>query len=149
MPQLDALPPARPQADWIALIASADFFFNDSQNESMAENLRERVRYLAEKASRLAAGLAVLLFSKHGRGRSRQHALRCCRPRPQPTHAVIHCLTAARLPGALSPLLLQGEDVEMLFVCEPAWLEKLFPAEAAKCKRPAVALVCPDRSWMT
>ncbi|PRW60984.1 hypothetical protein C2E21_0507 [Chlorella sorokiniana] len=79
------------KADWIALIASADFFFNDSQNESMAENLRERVRYLAEK----------------------------------------------------------GEEVEMLFVCEPAWLEKLFPAEAAKCRRPAVALVCPDRSWMT
>lgn len=49
----DVLPPAtcHPQADWIALIASADFFFNDSQNESMAENLRERVRYLAEKAS--------------------------------------------------------------------------------------------------
>lgn len=41
-----------PQADWIALIAGAEFFFNDSQNESMAENLRERVRYLNEKASR-------------------------------------------------------------------------------------------------
>mmetsp|Transcript_17900 Transcript_17900/g.45117 ORF Transcript_17900/g.45117 Transcript_17900/m.45117 type:complete len:212 (-) Transcript_17900:483-1118(-) len=33
---------------WYALVASADFFFNDPQNESMAEQLRERVRFFTE-----------------------------------------------------------------------------------------------------
>lgn len=37
----------------------------------------------------------------------------------------------------------------MLFACEPAWLEQMFPAEAAKCKRPAVALLSPDKTWIT
>ncbi|EFN51534.1 hypothetical protein CHLNCDRAFT_59241 [Chlorella variabilis] len=77
--------------DWIALLANAEFFFNDAQNEQIAENLRERVRYLSEK----------------------------------------------------------GEDVDMLFVCEPEWLERLFPEQAKRLRRPAVALLCPDRSWMT
>ncbi|KAL4421740.1 hypothetical protein ABPG77_002356 [Micractinium sp. CCAP 211/92] len=77
--------------DWYALLASAEFFFNDAQNEQMAENLRERVRYLTEK----------------------------------------------------------GEEVDMLFVCEPEWLERLFPEEAKKIRRPAVALLCPDKNWMT
>lgn len=106
LPQLDALPPARSQADWIALIASADFFFNDSQNESMAENLRERVRYMAEKASRLAARLAVLLFSK-----LRAWALAAARtpplPHPPPSNpccdAPPHCCPPAWHP--LSPPL--------------------------------------------
>ena len=79
------------QQDWIALVAHADFFFNDVQNESMAENLRERVRYLGER----------------------------------------------------------GEDVNMLFVCEPEWLDRLFPEEAKRVRRPAVALLCPDKMWMT
>lgn len=48
-----------------------------------------------------------------------------------------------------SPACPQGEPVEMLFACEPKWLEEKFPAEAAKCKRPAVALICPDKTWMT
>jgi len=43
----------------------------------------------------------------------------------------------------------QNEDVEMLFVCEPAWLEKMFPEEAKKLRRPAVALLCPDKTWTT
>ncbi|KAI3432890.1 hypothetical protein D9Q98_010472 [Chlorella vulgaris] len=77
--------------NWVALLANAEFFFNDAQNEQIAENLRERVRYLTEK----------------------------------------------------------GEEVEMLFVCEPEWLERLFPEEAKKLRRPAVALLCPDQSWMT
>jgi hypothetical protein len=77
--------------DWVALIAGAEFFFNDAQNEQVAENLRERVRYLTEK----------------------------------------------------------GQEVEMLFVCEPEWLDRLFPEEAKKLRRPAVALLCPDKSWMT
>ncbi|PSC74027.1 hypothetical protein C2E20_2723 [Micractinium conductrix] len=79
------------KADWWALVASAEFFFCDAQNEQVAENLRERVRYLGEK----------------------------------------------------------GEAVEMLFVCEPEWLDRLFPEEAKKIRRPAVALLCPDKSWMT
>lgn len=37
----------------------------------------------------------------------------------------------------------------MLFVCEPEWLERLFPEEAKKIRRPAVALLCPDKHWMT
>lgn len=73
------------------MLANAEFFFNDAQNEQIAENLRERVRYLSEK----------------------------------------------------------GEDVDMLFVCEPEWLERLFPEQAKRLRRPAVALLCPDRSWMT
>ena len=43
----------------------------------------------------------------------------------------------------------QGQAVDMLFVCEPEWLERLFPTEAKKIRRPAVALVCPDKTWMT
>jgi hypothetical protein len=35
--------------EWYALVASADFFFNDPQNESMAEQLRERVRFFGEQ----------------------------------------------------------------------------------------------------
>jgi hypothetical protein len=87
--RLPRLPPV--QQDWVALIAGAEFFFNDAQNEQVAENLRERVRYLTEK----------------------------------------------------------GQEVEMLFVCEPEWLDRLFPEEAKKLRRPAVALLCPDKSWMT
>lgn len=45
-------PLAALQQDWYALLASAEFFFNDAQNEQMAENLRERVRYLTEKVRR-------------------------------------------------------------------------------------------------
>lgn len=37
----------------------------------------------------------------------------------------------------------------MLFTCEPEWLERMFPAEAAKCKRPAVVLLSPDKTWIT
>lgn len=34
---------------WYALIANAEFFCNDVQNESLAEQLRERVRYYKEQ----------------------------------------------------------------------------------------------------
>lgn len=30
---------------WYALVANAEFWFNDVQNESLAEQLRERVRF--------------------------------------------------------------------------------------------------------
>jgi hypothetical protein len=34
---------------WYALVANAEFFCNDVQNEPMAEQLRERVRYFKEQ----------------------------------------------------------------------------------------------------
>lgn len=34
---------------WIALVANAEFFCNDVQNEPLAEQLRERVRYFNEQ----------------------------------------------------------------------------------------------------
>lgn len=34
--------------EWVALLANADFWFNDVQNESVAEQLRERVRFFKE-----------------------------------------------------------------------------------------------------
>lgn len=37
------------QPDWYALVASADFYFNDVQNEALAEQLRERVRFYGEQ----------------------------------------------------------------------------------------------------
>lgn len=36
--------PAGVFMQWIALVASAEFFCNDVQNEPLAEQLRERVR---------------------------------------------------------------------------------------------------------
>eukprot|EP00195_Chlamydomonas_chlamydogama_P005944 CAMPEP_0202906886 /NCGR_PEP_ID=MMETSP1392-20130828/40604_1 /ASSEMBLY_ACC=CAM_ASM_000868 /TAXON_ID=225041 /ORGANISM="Chlamydomonas chlamydogama, Strain SAG 11-48b" /LENGTH=222 /DNA_ID=CAMNT_0049595567 /DNA_START=101 /DNA_END=770 /DNA_ORIENTATION=+ len=35
--------------EWYALVANAEFMFNDVQNESMAEQLRERVRFFKEQ----------------------------------------------------------------------------------------------------
>ena len=37
------------QQTWYALVANAEFFCNDPQNEPMAEQLRERVRYYKEQ----------------------------------------------------------------------------------------------------
>ena len=37
------------QADWAAVVANAEFMLHDVQNESFAEQLRERRRYLREK----------------------------------------------------------------------------------------------------
>jgi hypothetical protein len=41
-------PPCDPQT-WYALVANAEFFCNDVQNEPLAEQLRERVRYFKEQ----------------------------------------------------------------------------------------------------
>eukprot|EP00879_Flechtneria_rotunda_P007862 GHRR01008238.1.p1 GENE.GHRR01008238.1~~GHRR01008238.1.p1 ORF type:complete len:213 (+),score=64.38 GHRR01008238.1:132-770(+) len=43
--------PAQQQnaTQWYALVANAEFFCNDVQNESLAEQLRERVRYFKEQ----------------------------------------------------------------------------------------------------
>lgn len=43
-------PPSQSQ-QFYALVASAEFFFNDVQNESIAEQLRERVRFFKVRAS--------------------------------------------------------------------------------------------------
>lgn len=37
------------QQQWYGIVASAEFFFCDPQNESVAEQLRERVRYFKEQ----------------------------------------------------------------------------------------------------
>lgn len=37
------------QQVWYALVANAEFFFADPQNESVAEQLRERVRFFKEQ----------------------------------------------------------------------------------------------------
>lgn len=78
-------------APWIALLCSAEWLLHDVNNESFAEQLRERVRLYSER------------------------------------------------------------DLPLNFylVTEPAWLDELFPEQAARIKRPAVALVCPDPDWMT
>lgn len=36
------------QPEWYALVANAEFFFNDVQNEALAEQLRELKRYYEE-----------------------------------------------------------------------------------------------------
>ena len=41
------------QATWYACIANAEFMLNDVQNESFAEQLRERKRLFAEKDKEL------------------------------------------------------------------------------------------------
>ena len=44
-----ALADPRASQTYYALVANAEFFVNDVQNESLAEQLRERVRFLKEK----------------------------------------------------------------------------------------------------
>lgn len=77
------------QPEWVALVASADFYFNDIQNETLAEQLRELKRYYEET----------------------------------------------------------GREQDFFFACEPAWLDR-YP-EAKMVKKPAVALVSTDKTWMT
>eukprot|EP00873_Tetraselmis_striata_P041350 jgi/Tetstr1/461614/TSEL_006714.t1 len=40
---------ATEEKNYLALVSSADFFFNDVQNEAFAEQLRERVRFFGEQ----------------------------------------------------------------------------------------------------
>jgi hypothetical protein len=75
--------------EWYACVARADFFFNDVQNEALAEQLRELKRYYEE----------------------------------------------------------QNREQDFFFVCEPEWLNK-FP-ESKQVKKPAVALVSTDKTWIT
>lgn len=41
------------QPEWYALVARAEFFFNDVQNEALAEQLRELKRYYEENGRQL------------------------------------------------------------------------------------------------
>lgn len=79
------------QASWYALVANQQFFFNDVQNESLAEQLRERVRFYKE----------------------------------------------------------QGMEQDFFFVPDPVWLEQQLGDKAKQVKRPCVALVSTDKSWIT
>lgn len=81
--------PTEGEPEWFACVARADFFFNDVQNEALAEQLRELKRYYEEN----------------------------------------------------------DREQDFFFVCEPEWLNK-FP-EASKVKKPAVALVSTDKTWIT
>lgn len=76
--------------EWYAVVANAEFFFNDPQNESLAEQLRERVRYFKEI----------------------------------------------------------NREIDFYLVPEPKWLEQKYPQEAKQIKRPCVALVSTDKTWI-
>ena len=43
----------------------------------------------------------------------------------------------------------KGKPLDFFLVCEPEWLDAKFPAEARKVKRPAVALISTDATWIT
>eukprot|EP00887_Chlorella_sp_A99_P002509 scaffold6.g2509.t1 len=79
------------KAHWYAVVASAEFFFNDVQNEPFAEQLREKKRFYDE----------------------------------------------------------QGKEADFFLAVEPAWLQARYPEVAKRCRRPAVALLSPDKAWMT
>lgn len=76
---------------WYALVANAEFFCNEVQNESVAEQLRERVRFFKE----------------------------------------------------------QDREIDFWLVPEPKWLDAKFPKEAKMVKRPCVALISTDETWIT
>ncbi|KXZ49840.1 hypothetical protein GPECTOR_19g291 [Gonium pectorale] len=77
--------------EWSALVCNSDFFFNDPQNESIAEQLRERVRFYKE----------------------------------------------------------QNRDTDFYLVADPKWLDAKFPELGKQVKRPCVALVSTDKTWIT
>ena len=43
----------------------------------------------------------------------------------------------------------QSRKLDFFLVSEPAWLDAKFPQEAAKVRRPCVALVSTDKIWIT
>lgn len=73
------------------MVANADFMLHDVQNESFAEQLRERRRLFQE----------------------------------------------------------QSKPINFFIVPDPAWLESRFPSEAKRVRRPSVALVSTDKTWIT
>jgi hypothetical protein len=77
--------------NWSAVVSNADFLFNDVQNESFAEQLRERVRFFNDR----------------------------------------------------------GWTRDFWIVPDPVWLDEKFPGEAKRVRRPCVALVSTNSSWIT
>ena len=43
----------------------------------------------------------------------------------------------------------KGKELDFFLVCEPAWLDGDFAAEAKRIGRPAVALISTDATWIT
>jgi len=43
----------------------------------------------------------------------------------------------------------KGKELDFFLVCEPGWLDASFPSEAKKVRRPAVALISTDATWIT
>lgn len=82
---------AEANQEWVALVANAEFFCNDPQNEPMAEQLRERVRYFKE----------------------------------------------------------QNREIDFFLVPNPEWLDGKFAAQGKQVRRPCMALVSPDKTWIT
>ncbi|KAK9813708.1 hypothetical protein WJX73_004235 [Symbiochloris irregularis] len=83
--------PADQKATWYAVIANSDFMLHDVQNESFAEQLRERRRMFGETS----------------------------------------------------------KDINFFLVPEPAWLDSKFPNEGKRVGRPSLAVVSPDKQWIT
>lgn len=79
------------QATWYAVVANSDFMLHDVQNESFAEQLRERRRMFAET----------------------------------------------------------NKDINFFLVPEPAWLDGKFPNEGKRVGRPSLAVVSPEKQWIT
>ena len=72
-------------------MANSDFMLHDVQNESFAEQLRERRRLFQE----------------------------------------------------------QNKEMDFFLVPDPKWLDTNFAAEGKRVRRPCVALVSPDKIWIT
>ncbi|KIZ00618.1 hypothetical protein MNEG_7344 [Monoraphidium neglectum] len=85
------MPRFPPPQEWVALVANAEFFCNDVQNESLAEQLREKARYFRE----------------------------------------------------------QGKEQDFFLVPNPKWLDAKYPAQGKQVRRPCLALVSTDTTWIT
>ena len=61
------------------------------------------------------------------------------RTRPSPSNSAKGAASSAT----------KGKALDFFLVCEPEWLDSSFLTEAKKVKRPAVALVSTDATWIT
>ena len=43
----------------------------------------------------------------------------------------------------------QEKELDFFILSEPAWLDSQFPKEAAQVRRPCVALISTDKTWIT
>ena len=53
------------------------------------------------------------------------------------------------VPSTVRLLRVQGKELDFFIVSEPAWLGQRFPDEAAQVRRPCVALISTDKTWIT